>query len=210
MAETAVVPKASVVGSPEQIAAAVVVAREYAAHVDHDARPLARSYRRLRDGEAHLTWLKGKDKSWERFCQEALGYEAAFLDEIEDGVRVLEGEGYDDRIPAQRAIAVAESLGEAPKSGDIGNSRRVNHTPTTGRGSGGAAYNARRLKRDAPDVYEAYKAGQYPSAYAAAVAAGIAKPRLTIERSVGGFVRAARKHFPEHIAELVRLLQGAG
>lgn len=209
MAEAPVVPKASVIGSPEQIDAAVVVAREYAAHVEHDARPLARSYRRLREGGAHLKWLKDEPRTWERFCREALGYEVGFLGPVEAGVRALEGGGYDGPIPRQRAIEEAERLGAAPKSGEIGRNRRATSTPNRNRGTV-AAYNARRLRRDAPDMYEAYKAGQYPSANAAAIAAGIAKRRIGVEPVPAALDRFIRRHLtPEQRGELLRLLTEA-
>ncbi len=60
------------------------------------------------------------------------------------------------------------------KVGEIGNGRsRDGVTPSTDRG---ASYLVRRLKRDAPEIALALARGEFTSARAAGIAAGIAKP----------------------------------
>jgi hypothetical protein len=49
-------------------------------------------------------------------------------------------------------------------------------------GSNSAAYLVRRLKRDAPEIAEALARGEYPSARAAGIAAGIVKVATALEQ----------------------------
>jgi hypothetical protein len=71
-----------------------------------------------------------------------------------------------------------------------------------GTGSNNAAYLVRRLKRDHPEIAEALARGEFTSARAAAIAAGIIKPKTAFEQ----IMRLLPKLTADERAELHRLL----
>ncbi|MPZ13962.1 MAG: hypothetical protein GEU73_05995 [Chloroflexi bacterium] len=74
-------------------------------------------------------------------------------------------------------------------------------------------YLAARIARDRPDILEAMKAGQFPSVHAAARAAGVLGPRISVAPTVTGFARAiARSLSPADRRVLIEQLiaQGCG
>ena len=86
----------------------------------------------------------------------------------------------DERLnPFPGAAAAAQPL---TKHGEIGNGRadksRGGNTTSKDRGQ---AYLLRRLARDAPDILERVKAGEFKSARAAAIEAGIIKPIPSVQ-----------------------------
>jgi hypothetical protein len=85
-----------------------------------------------------------------------------------------------------------------PAHGEIGRGRNRGDNVTSNERGNQAAYLVRRLKRDAPAIAEALARGEYPSARAAAIAAGLPiRPTATIRTD--DLVRALRvllKHFP--------------
>jgi hypothetical protein len=60
-----------------------------------------------------------------------------------------------------------------------------------------ADYLAARLKRDRPDILDKMHAGDYPSVHAAALDAGIVRPRYSIPTEPCAAARALRRHFDE-------------
>ncbi len=74
----------------------------------------------------------------------------------------------------------------AKEGGDAGGRGRNklvdNVIKLSNRGGNKAEYLVRRLKRDAPHIAEAVGRGEYPSAWAAAKAAGIMKDQTPLER----------------------------
>jgi hypothetical protein len=126
-----------------------------------------------------------------------LGYAAAFLAEIEDGVTILEGQGHQGAIPAQTALAVARAKAEgeplshqdAGALGGRGNKASNNITGFSDRGTS-ATYLARRLKRDAPEVFSRLEQGEYKSVRAAAIEAGIVKPPTALDLLRRAWARA--------------------
>ena len=133
-------------------------------------------------------------------------YEAFCITPATDG-----GLGYDvaviDRIITERkdARARAGQPKSLPWHGEIGRGRnRVRDTKSIGTG---ADYLIARLARDAPLHLARLQAGTYSSAREAALAAGIIKPRVSVELSPVGFARAACKHLnAEQIADLIEAL----
>lgn len=75
-------------------------------------------------------------------------------------------------------LAADPAVTAAPKHVGRGH-RSDNITPNRGTD---AAYLIRRLKRDAPEIAEALARGEYRSARAAAIAAGIITPPTTLEK----------------------------
>jgi hypothetical protein len=85
--------------------------------------------------------------------------------------------------PKAQRLAADPSVTPSPANGEIGRGRNSCDyvTPKEKHGSNGAEYLIRRLKRDAPAIAEALARGEYPSARAAGIAAGIVKVRTTLE-----------------------------
>jgi hypothetical protein len=118
-----------------------------------------------------------------------------------------------DQALMSSAAAAADKPLAAP--GQIGN----------GRGDGSRVYNVnskdsgntqsyllRRLARDAPDILERVKAGEFKSARAAAIEAGIIKPVPTVRivEDLEKVAESLRKHLnSEQLSELLVLLQNA-
>lgn len=225
MAEV-VVPRAMEPGSPEQIAADIEVARKSAGYVDDDARPLVRCYRALRDSKAHEKWQADKPRTWEQFCREALGYEAAFLEEIEEGVSILEGEGHNGAISKEQArarssrervrTAALETNGVVlPGDGSVhpGNARQfAGHTQGDRAGRNGVGERTQRkldrLARDFPDLLSKVQSGELTATAADRLASG--KPKhISVLVEPASAAETIRRHFStEQVAELVRLLEG--
>ncbi len=134
-------------GSPAQIEADVRLAQRAAAMVEQDARPLVRYLQNLRNGEAWARWLPDEPKTWRRFCEEALGYEAAFLSEIEDGVAVLERDGRQGPITANdaRKAALKQHRRPSMQEQDKGNNYYLYSPPRRGTDP---VYLRARLERD--------------------------------------------------------------
>lgn len=74
-------------------------------------------------------------------------------------------------VKATQAHPLAQHGGNRSEQGDIG---------TLPRGSNSQAYLLRRLARDAPEILDRVKAGEFKSARAAAIEAGIIRPVPTV------------------------------
>lgn len=91
-------------------------------------------------------------------------------------------------------MAADPGVKPAPASGEIGRggNRRDEITPNKARGAS-AEYLVRRLKRDHPEIAEALARGEYPSARAAAIAAGVVRVPTLLDL----FARLWAKASPE-------------
>lgn len=111
---------------------------------------------------------------------------------------------------AARAQALNGKEVRGAKGGPVSTeeSNRDVITVREGTGAGTSAeYLTRRIARDHPEIFERMKAGEYQSARAAALDAGIVKPTITIRVDPDAAARIIRKHFtPDQLQELVRLL----
>lgn len=146
-------------------------------------------------------WCSRHDIDWEAFCADRLLIKSGFLEKIEEGVRILRASGHAG--PIRKADAVAAHARELAASADVaplaehGGDRRTLENQdapkeepkeqgsdrTLKRGET-AEYLVRRLKRDAPEVAAQLAAGAFPSARAAAKAAGIVRDKTRVERAV--------------------------
>ena len=117
--------------------------------------------------------------------------------------------------PAAGPVGLAEAAAQAQPlahHGEIGNGRAVesrgSDRTSTARGET-QSYLLRRLARDAPEILERVKAGEFKSARAAAIEAGIIRPVPTV-RLVDDPQRVAdaiRRHLsPEQIIKLAEAL----
>jgi hypothetical protein len=138
-------------------------------------------YRRLEapDGGAFL--------SWEAFCTApqpfGLGYSSTALTELIAERKAAQALAAD---PTVTPLATHEEAGKQGGRGKV--KAGSDATSFTGRG---ATYLVRRLKRDAPEIADALGRGEYPSARAAAKAAGIIRERTTLESLQRLWVKAA-------------------
>jgi hypothetical protein len=108
------------------------------------------------------------------------------------------------------ASAVLVDTEKLKGTGKRGKAKRVDIINPFSEGGTSATYLAGRIKRDRPDIAERIQAGEFRSIHAAAIAAGIAKPTITIRPTVEGFTKAIKKRLtPEQIRELVQNLSGA-
>ena len=156
----------------------------------HDSRGLALIVRELhRDG----LWQQ-MFSSWDECCQALFRRPAAWVAQVVEGVRVLHDQGHSGAIPAHKALAVkAQEAKPAPEQeigvpGGKAGPGRGNKTVADRHGFKPASQVSSeswdrilpRLARDAPEVLERVKAGEFRSARAAAIEAGIIKPVPTI------------------------------
>lgn len=146
---------------------------------DSDCRGLVQLVRELhRDG----FWQR-LFPDWETCCQALFQRPAAWVEQVVEGVRVLNTQGHQGAIPKQQALAAAAAQARplaghggdrtAEPEGEQGSIRTLKRGET-------AAYLLRRLARDAPEILERVKAGEFKSARAAAIEAGIIRPVATI------------------------------
>lgn len=130
------------------------------------------SARLRRDGSWKL--IKGPWKTWDEF--------AAHRD------------GLDGGSTGTLTLLLGEARAEGPLAGhgEIGKGRpkdrgRVDNVNSKGGNRG--SYLARRLLRDAPEVFRALEKGGYPSVRQAAIAAGIVKVPTPLERAKKAYAR---------------------
>lgn len=148
---------------------------------DSDCRGLAQLVRELHRDD----FWQQLFPDWETCCQALFQRPAAWVEQVVKGVRVLHAQGHQGEIPRERALAAAAEQAQ-PLAHHGANQHSepeeedVFTTPPVQRGSTNSDYLLRRLARDAPEVLERVKAGEFRSARAAAIAAGIIKPVPTI------------------------------
>lgn len=196
-----------------------LMAQQSAFLADTDCRQLVGTVLELQRDDY---WRKFSD-DWGQFCQDTFGRPAEWVEQVVEGVRLLhlqKAEVLNRKIPAEEALR-AEAIKAADKPlaqhGEIGNGRADESRPynvnSTDQVAGNSqAYLLRRLARDAPDVLERVKAGEFKSARAAAIEAGIIRPVPTV-RLVDDPERVAaaiRKHWSsDRIAALLQALSSS-
>lgn len=166
---------------------------------DSDCRGLALTVRELQRDQF---WQK-LFPDWEACCQALFKRPSAWVEQVVEGVKVLHGKGHDGAITTNQALAA-----QASQTQPLAPARR----PTTAEAEGKLAIGQvrpaeqlssnsqerilRRLARDAPEILERVKAGEFKSAREAAIKAGIIKDIPTI-RLVSDHTKIAasiRKH----------------
>lgn len=132
------------------------------------------------------------EKSWDRLCDEALKLKPGFVAKVVEGVDILEGVSHHGPIPAQLAEGIAGKLvnaGPGPLTKEEQSNGDIITINSTGKGNA-AAYLTARLARDRPDILERFRAGDYKSVRAAAIAAGIIEPQTPLQQVQAGWRRA--------------------
>lgn len=171
-------------------------------------RPLARYCKELLEFQAWETWFHDEPKTWDRLCNEVIGYSVEFISTIQDGVWLLESSGDRGPIGRQEACAAARDNPIA-KHGEVGNGResRVDNVKST-QGGNDQSYLARRLARDRPDILDRVESGEIASFHAAAIEAGIVERKVQIPVEPGRAAKLIRKHFSSEQVEALILLLG--
>lgn len=144
----------------------------------------------------------------EAFLREELQLDPDLVNRV---VGWLEQEQPTEAVPLALAAA-ASQVQPLAHHGEIGNGRADESRGDDGtstRGSNSQAYLLRRLARDAPEILERVKAGEFKSARAAAIEAGIIRPVPTV-RLVDDPVKVAaaiKRHLTrDQLVELVEAL----
>jgi hypothetical protein len=114
-------------------------------------------------------WLAGQDDPERAVWKERAGPGRKFFSQIEP------------RLTAQEMAADPE-VPPLAKHGEIGRGRNRDDNIMSNQQGTSAAYLVRKLKRDAPEFAERLAAGEFRSARAAALAAGIIKPTAAADR----------------------------
>jgi hypothetical protein len=137
----------------------------------------------LGDARDHKLYEKVGCVTWQDYCSTFLGVPSQAMDELIEGVRIIQrGSGPLEKISEEAARAAASQMAhEQRKQADENKTRGV-HLPDIIRkvpndGGTSASYRLRRLARDAPDILAAYERGEHASVAAAARAAGFARPQ---------------------------------
>lgn len=198
-------PEACDKNSDASLDALIGLAVSYAGYTERDARPLVEYVGRLRDSDWKRR-LDGSPKSWERFCREQLGYDAAYFREIGAGVKVLEEMGR--KNPTIGESLTASDRAKNPKTllsnrGPATEEEKANVGVTNiSRGGTTADYLTARIARDHPAILDRMKAGEFKSVRAAAIEAGIVKvpTALDIMRRAGA--RASSKELKQFIEDI--------
>ena len=154
---------------------------------DSDCRGLALAVRELnRDG----FWQR-LFPDWETCCLALFKRPPAWVEQVVEGVRVLHSNGHQGEIPRDQALraAAAETQPMPAHRRPTAEEQERKGSVTTFKDRG-QAYLLRRLARDRPDILERVKSGEFKSARAAAIEAGIIKPVPTV-RLVPDPTRAA-------------------
>jgi hypothetical protein len=144
----------------------------------------------------------------EAFLREELQLDPDLVSRV---VSWLDQEQPTEAVPLVLAVRATQAQPLA-QHGEIGNGRADESRGDDGtstRGSNSQAYLLRRLARDAPEILDRVKAGEFKSARAAAIEAGIIKPVPTV-RLVDDPARVAKmiqKHWrKDQITNLIEAL----
>ncbi len=86
MAHTVIRPKGTEEGCREWMETTAELAKSWAKRAEGNVKELVKYLRDLRSHD--WTQLTGGVKDWDKLCRDVLGYEPAFLQEMEAGVEV--------------------------------------------------------------------------------------------------------------------------
>ncbi|MEM8610419.1 MAG: hypothetical protein AAGF93_00260 [Cyanobacteria bacterium P01_H01_bin.105] len=181
---------------------------------ESDCRKLCKSIEEVRTDDF---WKQLAD-TWEEFCQEFYGYPAQWIEYVAEGYKRL---GSPDRpTTAKECLAVVEVAAKADPTLERKQGERTdlqlryhdNEVKPRRRGAD-PEYLAQRIAEAAPDIHQKMLAGEYSSTRAAAIDAGIVKPRQTF--SVGPMTKPdafagqlLERLEREFLVEVVGLLNG--
>ncbi|EKU96688.1 hypothetical protein Lepto7375DRAFT_0556 [Leptolyngbya sp. PCC 7375] len=148
---------------------------------ESDCRKLCKSIEEVRTDDF---WKKLAD-TWEEFCQEFYGYPAQWIEYVAEGYKKL---GSPDKpTTAKECLAVVEVAAKADPTLERRQGQRTDLQPRSHdyevKQERGSDYLAQRIAEAAPEIHQKMLAGEYTSTRAAAIDAGIVKPRQTF--SVG-------------------------
>lgn len=150
------------------------------------------------DGWRHLEDEQGRPfGTYREFCCARQPFGLAY---DPDDIDRLCRERLSAQAKAQSAIAIGSHGGLRIKGTDQVSGRNLV------KGGEKDDYHIAILARDHKDILARLQAGEFESVAAAAREAGIKRHYPKVTPTPEGFARAARKHIPEQIAELVRLL----
>jgi hypothetical protein len=201
--------------------------------VEYDCRHFADQVSTWKDNDLFLHF----EPTWEEFVANHIKQPIEWVDHMLNGLTILDRSKpikASDAIAASKSASanLAKQLGETKPlkpHGDIPEGTKLNpygrnqHTktvedegyynnlhPPSGRGDS-PEYLSARIARDRPDVQEGMKAGDYPSVRAAAVDAGIVKPRIQVtwkaDATPEAIAAAIYKKIPsEMLSDVIQLL----
>lgn len=167
-------------------------------NTESDARHLQRLARLMEEHQGYTQLPKRTGRpfaSWREFCVTeppyGLGYDPEML-------RLV----VEERMTAQALAASAQPLNG--HGGDRKTTLAHNLETVEQRGES-SEYLTARIARDRPDILDEMKAGKYPSVRAAALDAGIVKPRISIPADPAGAAAALTRRFSR--ADLTLLVE---
>lgn len=151
---------------------------------ESDCRKLCKSIEEVRTDN----FWKNLSDTWENFCQEFYGYPAQWIEYVAEGYKKL---GSPDKpTTAKECLAVVEVAAKADPAIKRKQGERTDLQPhyhdnevKPKRQGTSPEYLAQRIAEAAPEIHQKMLAGEYKSTRAAAIDAGIVKPRQTF--SVG-------------------------
>lgn len=160
--------------------------------------------RMVEEVQKYKAWRVIGFESFEAFCEQELGKTLDEVNNIVHGVNNLRRQGHTGPTPLDQALKAAEQE-PLPKHGTNQHTGGGDNITSTERGTS-QTYLARRIKRDAPEVFEQLKAGGFKSVRQAAIAAGVlkVKPRLEVA------LQAFNKLSPLERAEFLKRVEGGG
>jgi hypothetical protein len=212
MRSETVVPAVCDPGSDKSLDTLIGLARDRIKWLDRDADYFLDKVDRIREAG---TWPKAipfGEPTWDRFCEEVLGFGAAFIDRIREGKEILASRGVATPT-AHQALTVAERAADPLPLGEPGR-------PAKDEGPGSkpigkrrdTEYLTARIARDRPDILARMQAGEFKSVRAAAIAAGIVRPIARVSIPVDDPDAAALalvRHFQGERLEQLRAMLAA-
>jgi hypothetical protein len=204
--------------------------------VEYDCRNFAKQISIWKDNKLYLHF----EPTWKDFISKHIKQPIEWVDHMLNGLEILNSRptpiSATDWIAESKSAAanVAKQLGDAKSSkphGEIPKGKKLNpkgwnqhqkkedevydHKLHPPKGGDSPEYLAARIARDRPDVQEKMKQGEYPSVRAAAVDAGIVKPRIQVSWKDGAtaeqIAAAILKKLPaDLIADVVKALEVKG
>jgi hypothetical protein len=167
----------------------------------------------------HPRWkdrIEGEPKTWDRFCNEVLGWPIDFITVIRQGLRILD-EADAEKPNLGEALSAGELVAErAEHPGTINPNGVKDHDISCNNVTGdimqrgnNADYLTARIARDRPDILARMKAGEFRSVRAAARAAEIVRRTFVVDADRPEVAaKKLKKHFQgDRLEALIRELK---
>ena len=198
-----IVPKSEIVGSPEWAAAKTDALKQAHQFAERDISLMAEHAAEVKTNRIWEVVFDDEPKTWQRYCAERLELASDYIDNLMIVVETLRKRGHAGPIPGKyMQDGLRDGPGNPTGINQHTDRNYYNYNNSCGESvSQGTSddYLRARLKRDDPKRYDMLLTGQYRSARAAAIDAGIIDPEKTKRYQLPTDPTKAGKYLAERV-----------